>query len=320
MGEMHAHIPSGQRPSADSPQYVCFCQRPGSPVCNTRHGPRGRPALLDVASRSCELPLMALCEAAHRRKHDSGRAQVLILYEAEPVPLAAAEPPQPAENAADVIPVLVCCLEKIGHADLLHALACGFDVIHLQACPGSAGAAHQKKQVELAHVLGGPGRIQLFGDAGTLTQRLEAGVFPFPSVAPEVLAVGSRRDTARASAAALLPAKAGKIALPDQAPYGSVRLDESRCTHCSSCVWVCPSDALNLTENGGALSFVESLCFQCGLCVSICPQRALHMEPGMDLTASAVLPQLLSGEEEGQAEASSTEPRHTGSPPILPAG
>lgn len=319
MGEMHAHIPLGQRPCEDPSQYVCFCRRPGTPVCNARHVPRGRPALLDVASRSCELPLMALCEAAHRRKHESGRAQVLILYEAEPVSLAAAEPQQLAEDAADVIPVLACCLEKVGHADLLHALACGFDVIHLQACPGSAGAAHQKKEVELAHVLGGLGRILLFEDPGTLARRLEAGIFPFPSVAPEVLAVGNRRDTARASAAALLPARAGNIALPDQAPYGSVSLDESRCTHCSSCVWVCPSDALSLTENGGALSFVESLCFQCGLCVSICPQRALSMEPGMDLTASAVLPHLLTGQDAQPADGGAEEAR-TGGPPIQPAG
>ncbi|MFY0311339.1 ATP-binding protein [Leisingera sp. D0M16] len=272
-----------------------------------------------MARRSCELPLISLCGAAHRRKHETGRAQVLILYEAEPASLAAAEPQQQAEGAADVIPVLVCCLEKIGHADLLHALACGFDVIHLQACPGSAGRAHQQQQVELAHVLGGLGRILLFEDPGTLARRLEAGIFPFPSVAPDVLAVGNRSDTARASAAALLPARSGNIALPEQAPYGSVSLNEGRCTHCSSCVWVCPSDALSLTENGGALSFVESLCFQCGLCVSICPQRALRMEPGMDLTASAVLPHLLSGQEDQAADGSAGE-RRTGVPPSQPAG
>ncbi|UWQ59928.1 4Fe-4S binding protein [Leisingera caerulea] len=316
---MHAHIPQGQRPDGHPPQYVCFCRRPQIPDCNARHAPRGRSAMLDVASSSCELPLASLCEGAHQRKHETGRPQVLVLYETEPVSLAAAAPRREAEGAADVIPVLVCCLERIGHADLLHALACGFDVIHLQACPGSAGRAHQLQQVELARVLGGLGRILLFEDAGTLAQRLQAGIFPFPSVAPGVLAVGSRRDTVRASAAALLPAKTGIIALPEQAPYGAVSLDESCCTHCSSCVWVCPSDALSLTENGGALSFVESLCFQCGLCVSICPQRALHMEPGMDLTASAVLPQLLTGEE-GRGEGSSTEPGHAGLPPILPAG
>lgn len=319
MGEIHAHTPEGQRPDGNPPQYVCFCQRPETPDCTVRHAPCGRAALLDVASSSCELPLMALCEAAHRRKHETGRAQVLILFEAEPVAPPLAASPQEAESGADMTPVLVCCLEKIGHADLLHALACGFDVIHLQSCPGSAARTHQQQQVELARVLGGLGRVLLFEDAGILARRLEAGIFPFPSVAPDVLAVGNRRDTARASAAALLPARAVTIALPEQAPYGAVSLDETRCTHCSSCVWVCPSDALSLTEDGSALSFVESLCFQCGLCVSICPQRALSMEPGMDLTASAVLPHLLSGQD-NRAGDSSAEEGHTGVPPVQPAG
>jgi ferredoxin len=325
MGEICADILEGQTADGHPPHYICFCRRPEIPSCNARHAPRGRPALLDVASRSCELPLMALCRAAHQRKHETGRAQVLILYEVEPVVPEAVDLPPPTEAAADVIPVQVCCVQKIGHADLLHALACGFDVIHLQSCAGAAGLAQQERQVELAHVLGGLGRILLFGDGGTLARRLEAGIFPFASVSPDVLAVGSRRDTARASAAALLPAKAGNIALPEQAPYGAVSLDADRCTHCSSCVWVCPSDALSLTENGGALSFVESLCFQCGLCVSICPQRALRMAPGMDLSAAAVLPHLLDGTAEGcgnaaGAEAGPAEELPASLPPVLPAG
>ncbi|WP_264213845.1 4Fe-4S dicluster domain-containing protein [Leisingera thetidis] len=234
---------------------------------------------------------MALCQAAHERKQTSGRAQILVLYEVEP---AGREPLETGQG--DVIPVAVCGLEKITHADLLHGLASGFDVIHMQACSSPAAVQHQQQEVELVQVLGGSGRILLFDGAASLMRRLAAGIFPFPSIAPEVLAVGSRRDTARASAAALLPASAGRIGLPEQAPYGAISVDESSCNNCSSCVWVCPSDALSLTENGCELSFVESLCFQCGLCISICPQRALSMAPGMDLSASAVLPQRLAGQ------------------------
>ncbi|UWQ30944.1 4Fe-4S binding protein [Leisingera sp. M523] len=237
------------------------------------------------------MPLMNLCQAAHQRKLETGRVQILLLYEVEPLGLELTAPRQ-----SDVIPVSVCCLQQITHTDLLQALACGFDVIHVQACASSAGRLHQQQEVELVQVLGGLGRILLFDGAEVLAMRLAAGIFPFPSVAPDILAVGSRRDTARASAAALLPPSADHVALPEQAPYGSVSLDEDLCNQCSSCVWVCPSDALSLTEDGGALSFVESLCFQCGLCISICPQRALSMEPGMDLSASAVLPHLLAGQ------------------------
>ncbi|NSY36757.1 4Fe-4S dicluster domain-containing protein [Leisingera sp. ANG59] len=238
------------------------------------------------------MPLMALCQAAHDRKLATGRAQILVLYELEPPGLAEA-----GAGHSDVVPVAVCKLERIAHADLLHALASGFDVIYLQACSAPQGQDLQRLEVDLVRTLGGLGRILLFNGAAGLDRRLAARLLPFPSVAPEVLAVGSRRDTARASAAALLPASTGHADLPDQAPYGSVSLDEGLCNTCSSCVWVCPSDALSLTENGGALSFVESLCTQCGLCVSVCPQRALSMTPGMDLTAYAVLPHLLTGED-----------------------
>ncbi|UWQ81285.1 4Fe-4S binding protein [Leisingera sp. S132] len=234
---------------------------------------------------------MSLCQEAHGRKLATGRAQILVLYELEPPGLDEA-----GTVHSDIVPVSVCKLEKITHADLLHGLASGFDVIYLQACSAPQGKDPQRLEVDLVRALGGLGRILLFNGAAGLDRRLAARLLPFPSVAPEVLAVGSRRDTARASAAALLPASTGHAELPDQAPYGSVSLDEDLCNSCNSCVWVCPSDALSLTESGGALSFVESLCTQCGLCVSICPQRALSMMPGMDLTAYAVLPHLLAGE------------------------
>ncbi|MEW2913444.1 4Fe-4S binding protein [Leisingera sp. JC11] len=245
-----------------------------------------------MASRSSALPLMALCQAAHGRKLETGRAQILVLYELEPPGLA-----ESCTAHSDVVPAAVCRLDKITHADLLHALACGFDVVYLQACTAPQGQEAQRLEVDLVRALGGLGRILLFNGAAGVDRRLAARLLPFPAVAPEVLAVGSRRDTARASAAALLPASTGHAALPEQAPYGAVSLDEALCNNCSSCVWVCPSDALSLTENGGALTFVESLCTQCGLCVSVCPQRALSMTPGMDLTAYAVLPHQLSGED-----------------------
>ncbi|WP_261399718.1 4Fe-4S dicluster domain-containing protein [Leisingera daeponensis] len=246
----------------------------------------------DVASRSSTLPLMPLCQAAHSRKLETGRAQILALYEVEPHGLEDA-----GALHSDVVPVAVCRLEKITHADLLHALAGGFDVIYLKACTAPKGLEQQSLEVELVQALGGLGRILLFDGAAGVDRQLAARLLPFPSVAPEVLAVGSRRDTARASAAALLPPSIGHVALPEQAPYGTLDLCGDLCTHCNSCVWVCPSDALSLTESGSEISFTGSLCFQCGLCVSICPPRALNLAPGMDLTVHAELPHLLEGPE-----------------------
>lgn len=290
MGEMCGRISERGRPAGKAQQHLCLCSPADAAECRSKYSVKGRFALLDVGCRSTALPLMTLCQEAHGRKLATGRAQILVLYELEPPGLAEA-----GEEHSDVVPVSVCKLEKITHADLLHALASGFDVIYLQACSALQGREPQRLEVDLVRALGGLGRTLLFNGAAGLDRRLAARLLPFPSVAPEVLAVGSRRDTARASAAALLPASTGHAELPDQAPYGSVSLDEDLCNSCNSCVWVCPSDALSLTENGGALSFVESLCTQCGLCVSICPQRALSMAPGMDLTAYAVLPHLLTG-------------------------
>lgn len=235
------------------------------------------------------------------RKSQTGRGQVLVLYEAEPAELADLNSRQ-----CDIIPVSVCCLSRIGHTDLLHSLASGFDVIHMQVCASEQDIPHQRREVELVQALGGLGRVLVFDRDTGLSRRLAASVFPFPSVTPDVLAMGSRRDTARASAAALLPASMDRVSLPDQAPYGSISLDEELCNHCSSCVWVCPSDALSFTENGCELSFVESQCFQCGLCITICPQRALSMEAAMDLSAAAVLPHLLAGRNDNMGDVEET--------------
>lgn len=300
MGEVCGHISERHEPAGNGPQHLCLCSQAEVAECRSRYAVKGRSALLDVGSRSSALPLMPLCQAAHGRKLATGRAQILVLYELEPAGLEEA-----SVGHSDVVPVAVCRLEKITHADLLHALACGFDVVYLQACKAPQGREPQRLEVDLVRALGGLGRIVLFNGAAAVDRRLAARLLPFPSVEPEVLAVGSRRDTARASAAALLPASTGHAALPEQAPYGTVCLQEDLCNNCNSCVWVCPSDALSLTENAGALNFVESLCTQCGLCVSICPQRALSMTPGMDLTAYAVLPHLLT-EAEGKAAGAST--------------
>ena len=158
MGEMYAHIPEGPKHSRHPPQYLCLCPQPDPAACHATHAAQGRSALLDVASRSCALPLMTLCQEAHERKSASGRSQVLVLYEVEPAGLEAMESCQ-----CDILPVSLCSLERIGHADLLHALAGGFDVIHMQLCTSPSGLQHQQQEVELVHVLGGKGRILLFG-------------------------------------------------------------------------------------------------------------------------------------------------------------
>lgn len=72
---------------------------------------------------------------------------------------------------------------------------------------------------------------------------------------------------------------AESIALPAAAPWGSLRIDTTRCTMCLSCVGSCPSGALGDNPEKPQLRFTEKSCVQCGLCVSTCPERALELEP-----------------------------------------
>ena len=53
-------------------------------------------------------------------------------------------------------------------------------------------------------------------------------------------------------------------------------LDETRCTGCGDCVFVCPVDCLEMT---GAVPWLPRprVCVSCMLCVLVCPGEALQM-------------------------------------------
>jgi len=55
------------------------------------------------------------------------------------------------------------------------------------------------------------------------------------------------------------------------------RIDE-RCTHCGTCVTICPTGALTVEDRKKMLvSFIEDKCIACGLCVNACPYKAMKM-------------------------------------------
>jgi len=51
------------------------------------------------------------------------------------------------------------------------------------------------------------------------------------------------------------------------------------CSSCGACLWVCPANAITLTETIGGYVFPnidQSTCTKCGLCLSICPGAGLN--------------------------------------------
>ena len=52
----------------------------------------------------------------------------------------------------------------------------------------------------------------------------------------------------------------------------SVRLDESKCIGCTTCIRTCPTEAIRV-RNGKAY-ILNHKCIDCGVCIRTCPERA----------------------------------------------
>ena len=230
------------------------------------------------ASAGADGLILEICRQALRQRLKATRAQVLIVYDE-----TGAGDVTTAEACAGEIwtqAVEVCALERIGHVEVLLALAMGFDRVLLQQLPAPDTAAVQAQEIELARAMGGSNRLDIFASAKQLCSGLAAASRMggrWRTSPPAIVA--SRQGTARACAAVLLPEGYGAIPLPVDAPYGTLQLDVAACTKCQNCVWLCPTNALSLGDRTSDLLFVESHCIQCGMCRSICPENALQLEP-----------------------------------------
>jgi len=56
-----------------------------------------------------------------------------------------------------------------------------------------------------------------------------------------------------------------------------VMRNESRCTHCGSCITVCPAGAFRLEPATRKVVFDNEKCVACGLCIKACPPRAMEL-------------------------------------------
>ena len=264
---------------------LCLCHSPN--VASTGHcfrneklqwtnGVARRPPM----AGQTDLPLQEICDEALLRHKKRRQSQVLLLYDG-----AAAEDVRAAQMAGTKVwlrAVEVCSLDQIGHPDILLALAMGFDRVILQKLTPLDARAQQEHEVDLALALGGRGRVAFFSSLHCL----EGAIAAVPKTSGRWRKVQParatrRRASVRSCVAVLLPSSQAPVPLPVDAPYGSVSLNTSACTKCQSCVWLCPTDALSISDRTGDLELVESLCIQCGMCCSMCPTDALRLDPRM---------------------------------------
>jgi ferredoxin len=204
---------------------------------------------------------------------------------------------------AAVIPLELPALACFGHAEMLVALACGFNSVEILLGPKSDRdtiTAETTLANALASGLGaGEARVRPLdpADPDALSDVLYAA-HPAPLEVAPILPLGRRRDATRLAAKALAGGRdVPPVPLPQGAPYGAVLLDVEACTLCLSCAGLCPSGALGDNPDRPELRFQEDACLQCGLCANICPEDAITLEPRLDISDAAFSQIVLKAEE-----------------------
>jgi len=197
---------------------------------------------------------------------------------------------------AEVIPFEIEALSSFGHAEMLAALASGFEHVDILMSP-KAERDVIENQTELANALSGAKGVQMLdvNDPDALCAALYEQEFVSVTCDP-ILPIGTRRQVARLATKALQPESA-TIDLPSGAPYGAILVDTDACTLCLACASLCPSGALGDNADLPQLRFQEDACLQCGLCSNVCPEKAIELKPQMDLTDEAFTQRVLNEEE-----------------------
>ena len=52
---------------------------------------------------------------------------------------------------------------------------------------------------------------------------------------------------------------------------------EEKCTHCTACITICPTEALTLDRKTWKVSFNKDKCIACELCIPACPYKAIEI-------------------------------------------
>ena len=210
---------------------------------------------------------------------------------------------------ANVLPVEVNEVTQVGLESIAAAFAYGASAVRflVRAKPrhDTAGLA---KTIALAEpILAGlgfaGGRVTSIetDDPDALGSALRAIVPMDGAVKPaSFAAVGGKRDVVRHSLRelhAVAHTPVDVIALPPDAPFGSLEVNVESCTLCLSCVPACPTGALSDDPERPILRFAEDACVQCGLCKAICPEKVISLKPQIDFRAATAASRIIKQEE-----------------------
>ena len=56
-----------------------------------------------------------------------------------------------------------------------------------------------------------------------------------------------------------------------------IRWNKKKCTHCTACVAICPTNAIEIDREKMEINFNKSKCIACELCVEVCPYDAVDI-------------------------------------------
>jgi len=257
----------------------------------------------DVLMRRLQALLTAYREAGGER------AIVLLHDEAHGTPLIVALSRFGDGLPANVLPLAVNELTQVGLEAIAATLAYGASALRFLARGKPRHdmtglwrtiAVAEPILTGLGFAPGTVGTIET-DDPDVLGATLREIIAPDPTPRPaSFLPVGAKREVLRLALRELhraAPAPVDMIALPADAPFGAIEVDQQSCTLCLSCVSACPTGALLDHPERPLLRFVEDACVQCGLCKATCPEKAITLKPQLDFRAATTPARVLKQEE-----------------------
>ncbi|AOW80743.1 iron-sulfur binding protein, ferredoxin-like protein [Halodesulfurarchaeum formicicum] len=197
-----------------------------------------------------------------------------------------------SRSVPPVIPIVLPNVLSVSDAVAIYAVALGADGVLLASDPDRATEPVEDavRQANLAlDDLGLGERVAVANtaDPDALARAMDGLV----ADSIDAVETGSVRTDSRHAlgldASVALAAGHGSNASMVAAPgSGTVTVEESGCTLCTTCHDVCPTGALEQTE--GQLHFDPEACVGCGHCETACPEDVIDVSPRVPLENGAV--------------------------------